>query len=88
MSVLKGNAIVGQSGGPTAAINATLSGVIRGAIANENIGTLYGACRAGNMLIKDENGNSCESAPHPKQKLFIDLGIALDKYDILRRKEE
>ena len=43
MSVLKGNAIVGQSGGPTAAINATLSGVIRGAIANENIGTLYGA---------------------------------------------
>ncbi len=28
---LRGNAIVGQSGGPTAAINATLSGVIRGA---------------------------------------------------------
>lgn len=29
--MLIGNAIVGQSGGPTAAINATLSGVIRGA---------------------------------------------------------
>ena len=29
--VMKGNLIVGQSGGPTAAINATLSGVIRGA---------------------------------------------------------
>ena len=28
--VLRGNAMVGQSGGPTAAINATLSGVIRG----------------------------------------------------------
>ena len=28
--VIKGNAIVGQSGGPTAAINATLSGIIRG----------------------------------------------------------
>ncbi len=28
---MKGNLIVGQSGGPTAAINATLSGVIRGA---------------------------------------------------------
>ncbi|MGN1473068.1 MAG: 6-phosphofructokinase, partial [Eubacteriales bacterium] len=28
---LDGNAIVGQSGGPTAAINASLSGVIRGA---------------------------------------------------------
>ena len=28
--MLKGNAVVGQSGGPTSAINATLSGVIRG----------------------------------------------------------
>ncbi len=43
MSVLKGNAIVGQSGGPTSAINATLSGVIRGAFENENINTVYGA---------------------------------------------
>lgn len=45
MSLLKGNAVVGQSGGPTAAINATLSGVIRGAIeANRDgiINTLYG----------------------------------------------
>ncbi|MBE6641679.1 MAG: 6-phosphofructokinase [Ruminococcaceae bacterium] len=45
MPVLKGNAIVGQSGGPTAAINATLSGVIRGccdAAKNGTIGTVYG----------------------------------------------
>ncbi len=32
MEFLHGNAIVGQSGGPTAAINATLAGVIRGAL--------------------------------------------------------
>mgnify|MGYP002513683186 CR=1 FL=1 len=32
MAILYGNAVVGQSGGPTAAINATLSGVIRGAL--------------------------------------------------------
>lgn len=38
--------------------------------------------------ITDENGNAMESAPHPKQKLYIDLGTPLDKYDILRRKEE
>ena len=31
-NTLRGNAIVGQSGGPTAAINATLAGVIRGAL--------------------------------------------------------
>ena len=40
--MIKGNAVVGQSGGPTAAINATLSGVIRGALACDAIGTIYG----------------------------------------------
>ena len=39
---LIGNAIVGQSGGPTTAINATLAGVVRGALANKNIGKVYG----------------------------------------------
>ncbi len=37
------NAIVGQSGGPTAAINATLAGVITAAVESPNIGTLFGA---------------------------------------------
>ena len=39
---LYGNAVVGQSGGPTAAINATLSGVIAGALKAEEIDTVYG----------------------------------------------
>ncbi len=38
--------------------------------------------------IKDEDGNDMESAPHPKQQLYIDLGVPLSKYDILRRKED
>lgn len=43
MTKLVGNAVVGQSGGPTAAINATLSGVIRGAMAHGDcIETIYG----------------------------------------------
>lgn len=37
--------------------------------------------------ITDERGREQESAPHPKQVLYIDLGIKLNKYDILRRKE-
>ena len=37
--------------------------------------------------IYDEEGNSCESAPHPQQILYVDLGDGLDLYDILRRKE-
>lgn len=39
---LTGNAVVGQSGGPTSAINATLAGVIRGALENDCIKKLYG----------------------------------------------
>ena len=49
MNILHGNAIVGQSGGPTAAINATLAGVIRGAldeIAKENDANGAAICRA------------------------------------------
>ena len=45
MKQLYGNALVGQSGGPTAAINATLAGVIRGVKEQAGggcIGTLYG----------------------------------------------
>ena len=40
------------------------------------------------LNIEDEKGNAMESAPHPKQKLYINLGVELDRYDILRRKEE
>ena len=38
--------------------------------------------------ILDEDGNEMESAPHPKQVLYIDLGQELEMYDILRRQEE
>lgn len=37
--------------------------------------------------IYDEDGKAQESAPHPKQVLYVDLGIELDEYDILRRGE-
>ncbi len=40
---LDGNALVGQSGGPTAAINATLSGVIKGLRNCPNVKRIYGA---------------------------------------------
>ena len=40
------------------------------------------------VSIKDEEGNEMESCPHPKQQLYIDLGVKLDRYDILRRKED
>ena len=38
--------------------------------------------------ITDDKGKDMESCPHPKQQLYIDLGVKLDRYDILRRKED
>ncbi|MCL2350930.1 MAG: 6-phosphofructokinase [Firmicutes bacterium] len=39
---MKTNILIGQSGGPTAAINASLSGVIREAVKSAGIGGIYG----------------------------------------------
>ena len=57
MAEFIGNAIVGQSGGPTAAINATLAGVIRGAMACGCIKKLYGAFNGVEGMLK---GDICD----------------------------
>jgi 6-phosphofructokinase len=59
MGAPKGNAVVGQSGGPTAVINASLVGVIEEAKKHPEIGTIYGAVHAVAGMVKDQ---------------FIDLG--------------
>ena len=55
----KGNAVVGQSGGPTGVINASLVGVIEEARNHAEVETLYGAMHAVAGMVKDD---------------FIDLG--------------
>ncbi len=55
----KGNAVVGQSGGPTGVINASLVGVIEEVRKHPEIGTLFGAVHAVSGMVKDQ---------------FIDLG--------------
>ncbi len=40
------------------------------------------------LNITDEEGNSMESAPHPKQILYVDFGMELDRYDIIRQKAD
>ena len=53
--MLIGNAVVGQSGGPTAAINATLAGVIRGALERTDaIKTLYGMRNGVEGLLRED----------------------------------
>ena len=57
-TVLHGNAIVGQSGGPTAAINATLAGVIRGVLNEQREGGriphLYGMRNGVDGLLRED----------------------------------
>ena len=49
------NAIVGQSGGPTAAINATLAGVIKGALKNnDKIAKIYGMKNGIKGFLREE----------------------------------
>lgn len=39
------------------------------------------------QAIYDEDGNAAQSAPHPRQKLFVKLDGETERYDILRRAE-
>ncbi len=39
------------------------------------------------LSIQDEEGTPMESCPHPKQKIFVDLGVELNINDLLRRSE-
>lgn len=54
MAELEGNCLVGQSGGPTAVINATLAGVIEEALNHECIEEIYG-CKDGAVGILNED---------------------------------
>jgi len=54
MSKAKGNLAVGQSGGPTVAINSSLCGVIHEALAHDEIGEIYGMFRGIRGLLKDQ----------------------------------
>ncbi len=38
--------------------------------------------------MADEAGQPMESCPHPKQKIYVDLGVELSPFDLLRRKDE
>ncbi|MBN2019712.1 MAG: 6-phosphofructokinase [Sedimentisphaerales bacterium] len=52
--VAKANAVVGQSGGPTGVINASLVGVIEEAKKHPEIANLYGAIHAVTGIVKDQ----------------------------------
>lgn len=40
------------------------------------------------LEIKDEEGNSMESCPHPKQKIFVKFSCMVEPFDLIRQKAE
>jgi len=39
-------------------------------------------------VMKDEEGHTIENCPHPRQRIYVDLGIRLSQGDLLRRKDK
>ncbi len=66
MNKLYGNAVIGQSGGPTAAINATLSGVVRGCKNADCIGKIYGAINGVEGVLAERFCDLGERLPDEK----------------------
>ena len=54
MSQLQGAFLIGQSGGPTAVINASCYGAIKAALEDENITAVYGAAHGIKGVLNDE----------------------------------
>ncbi len=61
---MKGNAVIGQSGGPTSVINASLLGVIRGCLSQPGIGRIYGM-KFGIQGFMEENLLDLGAQPSP-----------------------
>lgn len=69
LDAVKANAVVGQSGGPTAVINASLVGVIEEARKHSQIETLYGAMHAVAGIVNED---------------FVDLGgVSADTLEVV-----
>ncbi|MHC4206637.1 MAG: 6-phosphofructokinase [Planctomycetota bacterium] len=84
-SAPKANAVVGQSGGPTGVINASLVGVIEEAQKHPEIQTLYGAIHAVAGMVKDEfidlNKLSAETLEIVAASPSSAIGTSRDKPD-------
>ena len=81
----KANAVVGQSGGPTGVINASLVGVIEEANKHPQIENLYGAVHAVAGIIKDEFVDLKKLSPDTLAKVAASpssaIGTSRDKPD-------
>ncbi|MBW2500394.1 MAG: 6-phosphofructokinase [Deltaproteobacteria bacterium] len=85
MSTLAGNAVIGQSGGPTAVINQSLVGCIEGLRGCDAIGRIYGAHHAVRGIVDDDLINLSEIPMNRLERIARTpasaLGSSRDKPD-------
>ena len=74
---LTGSVIIGQSGGPSAVINASAYGVIRTALENENITKVYGAFHGIKGVLNDQLMIMDEEDPKELEHLLYTSSSAL-----------
>ena len=74
---LTGSVIIGQSGGPSAVINASAYGVIRTALENENITKVYGAFHGIKGVLNDQLMIMDEEDPKELEHLLYTPSSAL-----------
>ena len=67
---MKKNLLVAQSGGPTAVINASLSGVIKEALEREEIGEVYGAKYGVEGVFREDFINLRDTVLEQKRSIF------------------
>ena len=82
---IQGNAVIGQSGGPTAVINASLVGAIRGLRGNDAVGTIFGMRHGVRGLTQDNLANLSDTSDKTLDQLLhtpsAALGSTRDKPD-------
>jgi ATP-dependent phosphofructokinase / diphosphate-dependent phosphofructokinase len=74
---MAGNILVGQSGGPTAVINASLAGVVRAALASRQIAGVYGAVNGILGVLREELSDMRQEDPATLDLLRDTAGAAL-----------
>ena len=77
MSELIGNCLIGQSGGPTAVINASLAGAIQEALNHPCIEEVYGCLNGVLGILNEELIDLAEESQQTIRKLRITPGAAL-----------
>jgi 6-phosphofructokinase len=91
MAELKGNAVIGQSGGPTMVINASLVGAIREAKEHPQITGLYGALNGIEGILHErmvdlyaESDETLEDVRHTPSAAIGSVRLKVDKRDLRR----